>query len=81
MAFYHGGVFMLVLDIRGDGAYADAHRTDKHKGIVVSPVCRDGIATHSDGGGEMLFQAGGDSDACLADLYDCYLLHFRISIG
>ena len=49
---HHGRVFVLVLDERGDGAHADAHGTDEHKGVELLPLPAD-LRTGEDNGMEL----------------------------
>ena len=76
----HGRITMFILDVWSDGTNTDAHSTNENESIKLLPLGRDSIATHTLGTKHLL-QTGSDGSTSLADLYDCYLLHFSIVIG
>ena len=76
----NGWVFVFILDIWSDGTNTDAHSTDKDKSIVFIPQLTDISATDCLGT-KFTLEGDGNIFACFADLYDCYLLQFSISMG
>ena len=71
---------MFILDIGGDGAYANAHRSDKNEGIEFIPMLPN-LGTIYGFGTKFTLEDVSNILASLADLYDGYLLHFNISMG
>ena len=76
----HGRVGMLVFDVRGDGAHADAHGTDENEGIIGCPLVTN-IGSLDEFGTEFALQLTGDFAASIANLNDGYFLHDNISMG
>jgi hypothetical protein len=76
----NGRVCMLIFYIGGNGSHANAHRSDKDKGIVLIPLLTDFRAS-DDLGTKFTLEDLRNILACLTDLYDGYLLHFKIVIG
>ena len=77
---YHSWVFVLILNIRSNGAYADAHSTNEDEGIKILPLLAN-ITASDDLGIEFSLEILGNLFPCLANGYDSYLLHRNISIG
>ena len=69
---HHSGVFVLVVDVGGDGTHTDAHRSDEHKTIELLPLFAN-IGTLYHLGTKFTLKRQGNILARLADLYDCYL--------
>ena len=71
-----GGVAVLVVDERGDGADTDAHGTDEDKGVEVVPARRD-IGARNDFASRCLPYLLRGVRPGFANLYDGYLLHLQ----
>ena len=76
----HRRVLMFVLDIWGDGSYADAHGSDEDEGIVLVPLSAY-LCALNDLSLQFALEQQGVFLALLANLDYRYLLHFSMVIG
>ena len=76
----HSGIVVLILYKRGNGSHTDAHSSDEDESIEFLPLFAN-IGALNCFSTKLFDERRGNFLPSLTDLYDGYLLHFRISIG